>query len=146
MLGHPLLPPPPRMRAEKSFDRDGWCPPPPGDSEASVPPIIDVAPATVPAATADEGFHVVLRTTGLKTTPLHLATVATTTLSPTQHSNMGGFNSFESSDGEDSPPLLPSPRPATGTHNKRLIDAISTITESEQRCSMAYVENFGKIT
>jgi hypothetical protein len=101
---------------------------------------------TVDAAAAAEGFHVVLRTTGLKTTPLRLATVATTVLSTTWRTHTGGFDSSESSEGEDSPPLLPSPRLATRTHDKKLIDAIDAITESEQHRSMAYVEIFGKIT
>jgi hypothetical protein len=87
-----------------------------------------------------------LRTTGLKTTPLCLATVATTALSTTRRTNTGGFDSSESSEGEDSPPLLPSPRLAMRMHDEKLINAIDAITESEQLCSMAYVENFGKIS
>ncbi len=125
--------PPASLDEEGKILRSGRMvpPPPPGDTKAGVPPIIGAAPAAVNATAADEEFHVVSKTTGVKTTPLHFATVATTALSTTPRTNTGGFDSSEFSEGEDSPPLLPSPHAATRTHDEipsDLIDAIDAIT------------------
>jgi hypothetical protein len=131
-----VLSPPASLDEEGKILRSGRTvpPPPSGNTKVGVPPFIGAAPAAVNAAAADEGFHVVSRTTGLKTTPLCLATVVTTALLTTPRTNMGGFDSSEPSEEEDSPPLLPSPRAATRTHDEipsKLIDAIDAITESE---------------
>jgi hypothetical protein len=82
-------------------------PPPPGDIEASVPTIIGAAPAAVDAAANNEGFTPVSKTMGFKTTPLCLVMATTTAPLTTSHANKEGYNFSESSEEEDSPPLLP---------------------------------------
>ena len=123
----------------------GAPPPPPGDIKASIPTIIGATPAAVNAAADDEGFTPISRTMGIKTTPLHLATATTMALSTTLQANKGGYNSFKSSEEEDSPPLLLDQPEATTTLNEDPADLIAAISESEHQRNLAFIQEVGKV-
>jgi hypothetical protein len=123
----------------------GAPPPPPGDIKASIPTIIGAPPVVVNAAAKDDGFTPISRTMGFKTTPLYLVAAMTTVLLTTSHANKGGYNSFESSDKEDSPPLLPNQTEAMTTLDEDPAYLIATIFESEHRRNLAFIQEVGKV-
>ncbi len=120
-------------------------PPPPQDIEASVPTIIGVAPAAVNAAANDEGFTPVSRTMGFKTTPLCLAMATTMAPLTTSHANKEGYNFSESSEEEDSPPLLPDQPAVTTTHDKDPAVLIAAIANAEHQRNLAFIQVAGKV-
>ncbi len=120
-------------------------PPPPGDIEASVPTIIGATPAAVNAAANNEGLTPVSKTMGFKTTPLCLATAMTTVPSTTSHADKEGYNFSESSEEEDSPPLLPNWPAVTTMHNKDPAVLIAVIADAKHRCNLAFIQEVGKV-
>jgi hypothetical protein len=128
----PLFSPPATLDDEGIKLRLGRTvlPPPPGDIEASMPPIIDVAPEKVTTAPNDDGFTPVSRTRGFKTVPLHFATAMTTAPLTVSHGCKEAYNFSKSSDEEDSPPLLPDQPPVTMTHDEDPVKLITAIAKS----------------
>ncbi len=85
------------MMRELNYAWDGRCPPPPpGDIEASMPPIIDAAPETVTTAANNDGFTPVSQTWGFKTVPLRLTTATTTVPLTVLHGCKEAYNFSES--------------------------------------------------
>jgi hypothetical protein len=120
-------------------------PPPPGDIEASVLTIIGGAPVAVNATASDEGFTPVSRTMGFKTTPICLAMATITAPLTTSHANKEGYNFFESSEEEDSPPLLPNQPAVTMTHDKDLAVLMAASAQAKHRRTLAFIQEAGKV-
>jgi hypothetical protein len=119
--------------------------PNPGDIETSLPTVIGAASAAVNAAVDNDGFSPISRSTGFKTTPFHLATATTTTVSTTVHAAHGDYNSSESSDKEKSQPLLPDQPATLTTLNKDPVTLLAAISKSEHQRNLAFIKERSKI-
>jgi hypothetical protein len=120
-------------------------PPIPGNIETSLQTIIGAAPMAVDAAADDDGFSPVSQSTGLKTTPFHLATATTPTVLTTAHAAKGGYKSSESFEEEDSPPLLPDRPAMMTTLNEDPVAFIAAIEVSEYQRNLAFLTEASKI-
>jgi hypothetical protein len=120
--------------------------PPFGVVAAGVLPIVGTAFTTVDAAIDDEGFTKISRASGLKTTPLCLATATTTMPLTTLHAKVGGYDFFEFSEEEDSQTLLSTDQPeANMTHDEDPEVLLAAISASKHQHTLALRGKINKI-
>jgi hypothetical protein len=133
-------PPSPPSDDEGILLRSGRAVPPPPLRDTiniGVPPPID---ATMDDIADDDGFVVALQTKGLRATPCHLASVTVAAITATSPVKEAAYKFSESSEQEDSQPLL-TPPAVPRPQYEDLATLLTAISESEHRCNLAINSN-----
>jgi hypothetical protein len=113
---------------------------------AGVPPIVNMAITTVDAAINDEGFTEISWASGLKTTPLCLATATTTVPLTTLQAKVGGYCFSKFSEEEDSQTLLSTDQPEVNMMlDKDPEVLLAAISVSKHQRTLAFLKERGKI-